>query len=171
MSRKEIANIRRLAADDILNIDNMFIKQGWESRLNVLENYLADQNNDERVVLIAEKDDVILGYITLMKVAKHGPFLGLYPEVADFNVFEDFQKMGIGKTLLEKIEVEASKISNVITIGVGLHKGYGPAQRLYIKQGYVPDGSGVWFNNENIDMNVSCINNDDLVLYFSKQIK
>ena len=171
MSRKEIANIRRLAADDILNIDNMFIKQGWESRLNVLENYLADQNNDERVFLIAEKDDVILGYITLMKVAKHGPFLGLYPEVADFNVFEDFQKMGIGKTLLEKIEVEASKISNVITIGVGLHKGYGPAQRLYIKQGYVPDGSGVWFNNENIDMNVSCINNDDLVLYFSKQIK
>ena len=26
---------------------------------------------------------------------------------------------------------------------MGLHSGYGPAQRLYARRGYVPDGSGV----------------------------
>ena len=54
---------------------------------------------------------------------------------------------------------------------VGLHKGYGPAQRLYIKRGYIPDGSGLWFNNEALAPYTPCENSDDLVLYFSKKRK
>ena len=62
----------------------------------------------------------------------------------------------------------AHSSSKVITLGVGLHEGYGPAQRLYIKRGHIPDGSWVWYKDESLAMNVSCKNNDDLILYLSK---
>ena len=64
----------------------------------------------------------------------------------------------------------AKAISEVITLGVGLHKGYGPAQRIYVKRGYIPDGTGVWYQNKNIDNNEPCFNDDDLALYLSKKL-
>ena len=54
---------------------------------------------------------------------------------------------------------------------VGLHSGYGAAQRLYIKRGYIPDGSGVWYRNQPLEMNATIQNNDDLVLYLSKKFE
>lgn len=54
-------------------------------------------------------------------------------------------------------------------LGVGLHSGYGSAQRMYIKRGYIPDGSGVWYNNMLLEQNAQCRNDDDLVLYLIKE--
>lgn len=42
--------------------------------------------------------------------------------------------------IAEKIAFERS---DEVCIGVGLHGGYGSAQRMYVKRGYIPDGSGV----------------------------
>lgn len=161
--------IRNMEKYDVEKIEKMFFKQGWGSRKEVLLNYLLEQELKQRWVFIAEIEGKITGYVTLVPLAKHGPYKGKYPEIVDFNVFEGFQKQGIGNRLLCEAELTAKLLSDVITLGVGLHKGYGPAQRIYIKRGYVPDGSGVWFNNENIDMNTPCINDDNLVLYLSKK--
>ena len=35
----------------------------------------------------------------------------------------------------------------------------------------MPDGSGVWYRNENLKPYAPCVNNDDLVLYLYKEIK
>ena len=58
-----------------------------------------------------------------------------------------------------------------ICIGVGLHSGYGSAQRMYVKRGYVPDGSGVWYRDKVCEPYEKCCNDDDLVLYLSKNIE
>ena len=58
-----------------------------------------------------------------------------------------------------------------MTLVVGLHHGYGAAQRLYIKSGFIPDGSGVWYNNQLLAAYAPCENNDGLVLYLSKKVK
>lgn len=163
-------NIRMINKNDISRIDKRFIDQGWTSRLDTLNNYYNEQQIGKRIVLIAEINKDIAGYVTLLKIAKHGPFAGNYPEVADFNVFKGYQKQGIGNRLLERVEQEASKFSETITLGVGMHKGYGSAQRLYIKRGYIPDGTGVWYHNKNIEINEPCSNNDDLAIYLSKVI-
>ena len=34
----------------------------------------------------------------------------------------------------------AGKYADIVYLGVGLHSGYGSAQRMYVKRGYVPDG-------------------------------
>jgi len=112
----------------------------------------------------------VAGYITILPAAKHGPFVGVYPELSDFNVFERFRNRGIGNQLLEEAEKRVWLLSEIVTLGVGLHSGYGPAQRLYVKRGYIPDGSGIWFRDQPLDPYSSCENNDDLVLYFSKRL-
>lgn len=53
---------------------------------------------------------------------------------------------------------------------VGLHSGYGNAQRMYVSRGYMPDGSGVWYGEAVCPAYGACRNDDDLVLYFSKPL-
>jgi hypothetical protein len=64
----------------------------------------------------------------------------------------------------------ASGFSKTIALAVGLHEGYGSAQRLYIKRGYIPDGSGVWYRDNKLVPYTDCCN-DDLVLYMYKQLR
>ena len=105
-----------------------------------------------------------------MPSAKHGPFAEVYPELSDFNVFEPFQNQGIGNLLMEEAEKRVKLVSDKVTLGVGLHSGYGPAQRLYIRRGYIPDGSGVWYQNFPVAMKATCEDIGDLVLYLSKDL-
>lgn len=100
----------------------------------------------------------------------HGPFAGrAIPVISDFNVLEKYQRAGIGSRLLDAAEAAAAKTSDEVCLGVGLHSGYGPAQRLYVKRGFIPDGSGVWYQDRLLAPYMSCVNDDDLVLYLSKQ--
>ena len=55
-------------------------------------------------------------------------------------------------------------------LGAWLHSGYGAAQRIYIKRGYIPDGSRVWWNGKNLEQYAKCINNDEVILYLLKEL-
>lgn len=132
--------------------------------------YFLEQECGEREVLVAEVEGAVAGYITILPDAKQGPFAGMAPELSDFNVFEPFQNQGIGNLLLEEAEKRVRLISDKVTLGVGLHSGYGPAQRLYIKRGYIPDGTGVWYQNHQPAMNAVCEDIGELVLYLSKDL-
>ena len=163
--------IRKMQESDIKNLSQGFISQGWPGREEILARYFLEQKSKEREVLVAEIDGVVAGYITILPSAKHGPFAEVYPELSDFNVFEPFRNQGVGNQLLEEAEKRVKLISDKVTLGVGLHSGYGPAQRLYIRRGYIPDGSGVWYQNQPLKMNDTIQNNDDLVLYLSKKFE
>ena len=165
------AIIRKMIESDIQHLSQGFINQGWPSREEILTRYFKEQESGEREVLIADLTGVVAGYITILPIAKQGPFTGIYPELSDFNVFEPFQNQGVGNLLIEEAEKRVKLISDKVTLGVGLHSGYGPAQRLYIKRGYIPDGTGVWYRNQPLEMNATIQNNDDLVLYLSKKFE
>ena len=168
---KTTCSIRKMQESDIKNLSRGFISQGWPSREEILTRYFKEQESGEREVLVAEIDGAVAGYVTILPSAKHGPFAEVYPELSDFNVFEPFQNQGIGNLLLEEAEKRVKLISDKVTLGVGLHSGYGPAQRLYMKRGYIPDGTGVWYQNQPLEMNATIQNNDDLVLYLSKKFE
>ena len=167
---KTTSSIRKMQESDIKNLSRGFISQGWPSREEILTRYFKEQESGEREVLVAEVEGAVAGYITILPCAKQGPFAGMAPELSDFNVFEPFQNQGIGNLLLEEAEKRVRLISDKVTLGVGLHSGYGPAQRLYIKRGYIPDGSGVWYQNHRPAMDATCEDIGDLVLYLSKDL-
>ncbi|EFX56338.1 GNAT family N-acetyltransferase [Streptococcus oralis] len=167
---KTTCSIRKMQESDIKELSRGFISQGWPSREEILTRYFKEQECGEREVLVAEVEGALAGYITILPCAKQGPFAGMAPELSDFNVFEPFQNQGIGNLLLEEAEKRVRLISDNVTLGVGLHSGYGPAQRLYIKRGYIPDGTGVWYQNHQPAMNAVCEDIGELVLYLSKNL-
>ena len=167
---KTTCSIRKMQESDIKDLSRGFISQGWPSREEILTRYFKEQESGEREVLVAEVEGAVAGYITILPCAKQGPFAGMAPELSDFNVFEPFQNQGIGNLLLEEAEKRVRLISDKVTLGVGLHSGYGPAQRLYIKRGYIPDGTGVWYQNHQPAMNAVCEDIGELVLYLSKYL-
>lgn len=162
--------IRNMIKSDIESLSHGFMNQGWPGREEILARYFLEQESGEREILVAEIDGAVAGYVTILPSAKHGPFAEVYPELSDFNVFEPFRNQGIGNQLLEEAEKRVKVVSSKVTLGVGLHSGYGPAQRLYIKRGYIPDGTGVWYQNHQPAMNAVCEDIGELVLYLSKNL-
>lgn len=167
--KSKFGTIRSLQMEDIDRIGQTLIGQGWHFEHSVFEQYLVEQETGQRMIFIAEFMGEVMGYVTLLPKATTGPFqaLGL-PEIENLNVFLKFQKNGIGSLLMDVVENIAKETSRGVTLSVGLHSGYGSAQRLYVKRGYVPDGSGVWYQGKNHDQYASCANDDDLVLYMMK---
>ena len=167
---KTTCSIRKMQESDIQELSRGFISQGWPSREEILTRYFKEQESGEREVLVAEVEGAVAGYITILPSAKHGPFAEVYPELSDFNVFEPFRNQGVGNQLLEEAEKRVKLVSIKVSLGVGLHSGYGAAQRLYIKRGYIPDGTGVWYQNHQPAMNAVCEDIGELILYLSKNL-
>jgi hypothetical protein len=61
-----------------------------------------------------------------------------------------------------------SERSGKAALGVGLFEDYGPAQRLYILRGYVPDGCGITYRGERVKYGDRVVVDDDLVLHLVK---
>ena len=162
--------IRNMIKSDIINFNKEFKLQGWEKPISLFEKYYEEQENGIRRVFVACNDKQVLGYATLIPNDENGPFANKeIPTLRDFNVLEKYQNKGIGTSLLDKIEDTVKEYSKSICLGVGLHSGYGSAQRTYIKRGYIPDGSRVWYNNMILEQNAQCRNDDNLVLYLIKE--
>lgn len=71
------------------------------------------------------------------------------PEIQDLWVDPDRRRQGLGMALIHHCEDEARIAGHSqIGISVGLHAGFGPAQRLYARLGYVPDGLGVTYDRQ-----------------------
>jgi GNAT superfamily N-acetyltransferase len=148
-----------------------FGEQHWDKPRKVLETYFNEQEQGNRKVIIAEYGGEIAGYVTLVTYACDGAFKrkGI-PEICDFIVFQKLQRCGIGTELMNRIEAEAAKLSDEICLGVGMHSGYGAAQRLHVKRGYIPDGTGVWYGRSKAQQYGAVENSDALVLYMSKKL-
>ncbi len=163
--------IRNMVQSDAQIITDEEIAQGWYSTIDKYELRLKDQIGDRAVALIAEYKGNIAGYINIYPNSKWGAFANQgYPEIVDFGVLEKYRRHGIGSKLMDVAEKIAAKYADTVYLGVGLHSGYGSAQRMYIKRGYIPDGSGVWYGSSVCEPYANCCNDDDLNLYFSKKL-
>ncbi len=120
-------------------------------------------------MLAAEYDGQIAGYINIHPNSEWGVFAnqGL-SKIVDFGVLVKYRRRGIGSKLMDVAEQIAGQYSDRVYLGVGLHNGYGSPQRMYVKRGYIPDGSGVWCGESVCKQYTDCCNDDDLVLYLSK---
>lgn len=146
--------------------------QGWHSTPGQLERRIQDEQAGLCYTFVAECEGSPAGYVSLYLNPATGAFADQgIPEIVDFAVLEKFRRRGIGGRLMDAAEKAALKHCDHVWLGVGLHSGYGSAQRMYVKRGYVPDGSGVWYNDRVCDPYAPCVNDDDLVLYMIKDLR
>ena len=164
--------IRNLQESDAQIITDGEIAQGWDAEIGKYLMRLKDQAEGRAIALAAEYRGEVAGYINVYPNPKCGAFANQgYPEIVDFGVLEKYRRHGIGGKLMDVAEKIAAEYADTVYLGVGLHSGYGSAQRMYVKRGYLPDGSGVWYKDVVCGQYENCCNDDDLVLYLSKKLR
>lgn len=165
-------DIRLLRAADIEEIANAFTAIGWNKPTAQYRQYLLEQEAGDRVVLVATVDSRFAGYVTIVWASHHPPFRAEgIPEVVDFNVLPHYRRQKIGTRLMDEAERRIGERSAIAGIGVGLYPDYGAAQRMYVLRGYIPTGSGLWYDAHQVQYGESPCLDDSLALFFTKQLR
>jgi len=142
------AAIRRIRYEDAALISDAFGALGWPGKtVEQFERYAREDAEGSRTCFVAEADGQIAGYCTLLWESTYPHFRAAdIPEISDLNVLPSHRNLGVGNLLLDAVERAASERSDSVGLGVGLYADYGPAQRIYARRGYVPDGRGLMYD-------------------------
>lgn len=165
--------IRNMKEADAQVFYEEYTAQGWHPEVEYYLMRIREQAEGKCVALTAVYQGQPAGSLYVYLNAKEGPFKGKgYPEIVDFSVLQKFQRKGIGKKLMDVAEQIAGEYADTVCLGVGLCDAYGSAQRMYVKRGYIPDGSGVWYQDKQcVQYETVCTIDDDLVLFLSKKLR
>ncbi len=131
-----------------------------------------EQGEGKRFILVAEVAGQIAGYVFLNMNPRYQMFrrLGI-PEIQDLYVASVARRQGVGEALVRFCEERArAQGATQMGIAVGLHAGFGAAQRLYARLGYVPDGAGVMYDRAAVHVGDMRIIDDDLTLMLVKDL-
>lgn len=162
--------VRRMNYDDITLICKADNDESDENE-RYLKNQLTNQDKQECSALLALYNGEIAGYVFLYYKCKWGGLANCsLPGIVDLIVFEKFRKNGIATALMDVAENIAKTYSDKVYLDVCLNSEYGPAQRFYIKRGYIPDGKGVYYEEQVCETNAICKNDDELTLCLIKQL-
>jgi GNAT superfamily N-acetyltransferase len=163
--------IRLMGASDPETISAAFTALGWHKPPALYQRYLAEQEEGQRLALVAEWHGELAGYVTLLWASNYRPFAERQvPEISDLNVLPPYRRQGIGNALLDHAESAASARSPVVGLGVGLYSGYGAAQRIYARRGYLPDGRGIMYRNQPVEPGATIRVDDDATLMLTRQV-
>ncbi len=134
--------------------------------------HLADHAAGGGASLIAVRDDIVIGIVTIRWQSNYPGFRDRgIPLVHQIAVARPFRRFGVATLLMNAAE-ELARDRGVVTLGitVGLFDEYGPAQRLYALRGYVPDGRGACRGQEPISKGTQVIMDDDLIIWLTKEL-
>ena len=142
--------IHKAEKDDLRRLDFMVAAMGLAKEIGYFERQFSFQQKGERQVYIAVYDGTDAGYCILNWIPKYSLFkkLGI-PEIQDLNVLPHFRRQGIAKAMIAQCEDEArARGLEYMGIGVSVSPSFGPAQILYTRLGYIPDGGGVTYDRK-----------------------
>ncbi len=164
--------IRYMEEADAQVFYDEYTAQGWHSEVDYYLMRIREQAEGKCVALTAVYHGHPAGTVYVYFTANEGPFKGKsWPIIVDFSVLQKYQRKGIGNRLMDVAERIAAQHADTVCLGVGLSREYGSAQRMYVKRGYIPDGSGVWYQDKQcVQYETVCTVDDDLVLYLSKKL-
>ena len=155
-------------AGDWPSLQKMQVLQGD----NQPNDYFAAQDSAGRRIFWARFNATPVGYGLFNPQSRYALYKRLnIPEIQDLNVIPVARRQGVGAACLAWCEEQARQLDYTqIGISVGLHAGFGAAQRLYIKSSYVPDGFGVTYDRHAVSANSMRPVDDQLCLMLVKEL-
>lgn len=165
--------IRPLEQRDIEPLGHLYFP--WSTREETIarwEGYLQEQSDGIRIASIVEVDGQIAGYGSLLLKSQYPLFRSRsIPEICDLWVFDGYRRKGVATSLIRHFEAIAQQRGcDTIGIGVGLYRDYGPAQQLYFRLDYRPDGEGITYNYLPTTPGEHYPLDDDLLLWLTKKL-
>jgi GNAT superfamily N-acetyltransferase len=135
--------------------------------------HLADHSGAEGASLAAVRDAQVVGIATILWESNYPGFAerGI-PLLHQLAVAGPAQRQGVATQLMAAAEDLARQHGAVeLGITVGLFDAYGPAQRLYARRGYLPDGRGACHGQEPLRHGAQVIMDHDLILWLTKALR
>lgn len=167
-----MVSVRQARDEDAAWMQDSFDRlMGWKKPAGYFQRRCERQVNGEEVLLVAADGDQYAGHTVVVWSPNYAYFRekGI-PETQDLNVLPNYRRQGVATMLVDAAENLMRERSKIAGIGVGLYADYGPAQRMYILRGYVPDGNGVTYRDAYVKPGASVPVDDDLVLFFVKTL-
>ena len=158
--------IRKAAATDISALYDLYRHLGKHD-----DGYF-EQALEQCDILIGLSDEKLCAFCLLNWEPRYSLYrkLGI-PEIQDLNVLDRWRRKGIATLLIEEAEdIARAKKCELIGISVGLTKDFGPAQILYTKLGYMPDGNGVTYDREGVHVGKTYPMDENLSLMMTKKL-
>ena len=145
---------------------------GWNRREEHWLGVLAQIETGQRATMVAVLDAQVVGYGSILWRSGHPGFASAgVPEVHDLATDVQYRGEGIATRLIATLEDLARQHGHkVIGLGVGLYADYGPAQRLYARLGYLPDGHGVTYRQSPVVPGATFPIDDDLLPWLTKRL-
>jgi GNAT superfamily N-acetyltransferase len=134
--------------------------------------YLADHAEPDGASLIATDGSDIIGYVSIVWESNYVGFRSRgVPLVHQIAVARLFRRQGVATLLMDAAE-QLVRDRGIATLGitVGLFDEYGPAQRLYGRRGYIPDGRGACRGQRPLSKGMQVTMDDDLIIWLTKDL-
>ena len=167
----ENLSIERLSEDNADRLAAAFLNEGLKDRRDRFNRYIREQIAGSRISLVAHIANEPVGYLNVIWESEYPPFRqDAVPEINDLDVLRSVRRRGVGSALMDEAEQIIGERSREAGIGVGMYIDYGPAQKMYVLRGYVPDGLGLTSASGPVRGGDSVVADDDLVLWFRKSL-
>jgi GNAT superfamily N-acetyltransferase len=121
--------------------------------------------------LLGYENDELVGILTLRWQSHYPPFRDAgIPLIQNIEIRWERRGQGLGNVLMEHAERYAAQRVPRIGICVGIFDAYGPAQRLYVRRGFIPDGRGVCRDHTPLREGDTLRIGHDLLLWLVKEL-
>jgi len=134
--------------------------------------YLGDHAEPAGASLIAVHGDDVAGYAAILWESNFAGFRDRgIPLVHQVAVAGPFQRQGVATLLMDAAE-QLARERGITTLGitVGLFDEYGPAQRMYARRGYVPDGRGACQGQRPLSEGTQVRLDHDVIIWLTKEL-
>ena len=134
--------------------------------------YLADHAEPAGASLLAACGDDVVGYAAILWESAFAGFRNRgIPLVHQIAVAGPFLRWGIATLLMDAVE-QLARERGVTTLGitVGLFDEYGPAQRMYARRGYIPDGRGACRGQRPLSEGTQVRLDHDVIIWLTKEL-
>jgi hypothetical protein len=163
--------IERLTAERTHWLTTEFTRLAWPKPDGYFQKCLEAQERGGLVLLLARTGETLHGYLKVVWESGYPPFRAkAIPEIQDLNVVAPSRRKGVATRLMDKAERLIAERSTVAGIGVGLHPGYGAAQRMYVLRSYVPDGLPLTYHDRIVSEGEAVKLDDGLVMHLTKRL-
>jgi GNAT superfamily N-acetyltransferase len=134
--------------------------------------YLADHAEPDGTSLIAVSGSEAVGYVAIVWESNFAGFRSRgIPLVHQIAVAEPWRRRGAATLLMDAAE-HIARDRGVATLGltVGLFDEYGPAQRMYGRRGYIPDGRGACQCQRPLSKGTQVTMDHNLMIWLTKSL-
>ncbi|OPJ64892.1 hypothetical protein [Clostridium oryzae] len=150
-------------------IEESFRREGWQKDLESYKQYFDYMKQGICSIIIAQWLEDFAGVLVINWQSEYENFKEReIPEISDIRVVHKFMRSSVYDELMDEAEKRIFQKKDTAGIGISLAAEYSQTHILCIKRGYIPDGTGIYKQNKQLQLGQQIIFDEKLKMYMIK---